>query len=291
MSPARIATVVRLLAFVLVAQLLTAACYLPVHYTEPGSPMLTGTLLDSDGHPVAGARVAITPHTYDDKHCRRATVYATTDSAGRFGFQSTTVERKGIWLVPAIERFFSSYAICTGANDSTLHIAYLGRVQLQPERIPPDTVSCLQWIWDGRTRSVCSGSAETPVQTGGHWSDSTGSGYYRLIDSGPGWEGRESGVFLQWVQVDRPSGAETVRRTMTFPLAPKLLSVSARLVSPQDEASCVRVRSSGRPLHWYSAGPRKVDVSLELGPPGVTRDVPGCGDAKAGMQTQRQRGT
>ena len=290
MSFPRIATGIRLLAFVVAAQFATAACYLPARFTEPASPILSGTLLDSDGHPVAGARVAITPHTYDDKHCRRATVHATTDSSGRFGFQSTTVERKGIWLVPAIERFFNDYAICTGANDSTLRIAYLGRVPLRADGVPPDTVSCLQWIWDGRARSVCSGSAETPVQTGGHWSDSTGSGYYRLIDSGPGWEGREAGVFLQWVQTDRRSGAETVRQTMTFPLAPKLLSVSARLVSPREEAPCVRVQSSGRPLHWYNAGPRKVDVSLQLGPPGVTRDVPRCGDKKAGSQSGIQRG-
>ena len=161
---------------------------------------------------------------------------------------------------------------------------------LRAEGVPPDTVSCLQWIWEERARSVCSGSAEKPVQTGGHWSDSTASGYYRLIDSGPGWEGRESGVFLQWVEVDRASGAETVRRTITFPLAPRLLSVGAALVS-QDAGTCVRVRSSGRPLHWYSWGPQQTDVSLELGPPGLTRAAPGCGDAKAGTQRQRQRGT
>ena len=288
MSLTRCASRAHLAAFV-VAQLFTTACYLPAHFTEPASPMLTGTLLDSDGHPVAGARVAITPHTYDDKHCRRASVHATTDSSGRFGFQSTTVERKGIWLVPAIERFFNGYAICTGASDSTLRIAYLGRVALRAEAVPPDTVSCLQWIWEGRARSVCSGSSETPIQTGGHWSDSTGSGYYRLIDSGPGWEGRESGVFLQWVQVDPASGAQTVRHTMTFPLVPKLLSVGAALVS-QDAGSCVRVRSSGRPLHWYSWGPQRTDVSFELGPPGVARDVPGCADTRAGTQTQSRRG-
>jgi hypothetical protein len=289
MSPLRARVIARFAAFAL-APLPAAACYLPAHFTEPASPLLTGVLLDSNGQPVRNARIAVTPHSYDDKHCRRATVHATTDSAGHFGFQSTTVDRKGIWLVPAIERFFNGYSICVGANDSTLRIAYLGRVALRADRIPPDTVTCLQWLWEGRTRSTCSGSSETTVQTGGHWSDSTGSGYYRLIDTGPGWEGRESGVFLQWVQGDPASGAQHVRQTMAFPLAPKLLGVNATLVSSVEQGPCVRVRSSGRPLHWYSWGPRQVDVSLELGPPGVTRDAPGCGDTKAGTTTRRQRG-
>lgn len=268
--------IARCTAFAL-ASIFAVACYLPAHFTEPASPQLTGTLVDSEGHPVGGARIAITPHTYDDKHCRRATVHANTDAEGRFGFQGTTVERKGIWLVPAIERFSNVYSICIGTNDSTLRIAYLGRVPLRAAQIPPDSVSCLQWIWEGRTRSVCSGSSETPVQTGGHWSDGTGSGYYRLIDPRPGWSGREPGVFLQWVQVDAASSTQIVRQTMTFPLAPKMLDVRATLGSANG-APCVRVHSAGRPLHWYSWGPQQTDVSLELGPPGVTRDAPGCGE-------------
>lgn len=288
MSSLRTRVVGRLVACAFV-QLVTAACYLPAHFTETASPLLTGTLLDSEGRAIRGARIAITPHTYDDKHCRRASVHATTDSAGRFGFQSTTVERKGIWLIPAIERFSNYYSICIGASDSSLRIAYLGSVSLHVARIEPDSVSCLQWSWEGRARAVCSGSSETPVHEGGHWSDATGSGFYRLIDLGPGWSGRESGVFLQWVQVDSVSSTQVVRQTMTFPLAPKMLDIRATLGSV-DGAPCVRVRSSGRPLHWYSWGPQRTDVSLELGPPGVTRNAAGCGDAEAGTRARRQRG-
>jgi len=267
----------------------TGGCYLPVHFVEPASPMLSGTYLGGDGMPIAGVRVAITSHSYDDPHCRQATVHATTDSAGRFYIRSTTVERKGIFLVPAIEKFFNVFALCTGAADSSLRIAYIGRVPLRVEQIPPDTLSCLQWMWEGRARSVCSGQSETPLQMGGFWSDSTGTGYYRLINEGPGWDGREPGVFLQWVQRGPYDSAQIVRQTIDFPLVRKLLSVSATLVSSPSGAECVHVRSSGRPLHWYSWNQSTIDISLELGPPGVRRTVARCDqsgvhatDARAG---------
>ncbi|MFL5562944.1 MAG: carboxypeptidase-like regulatory domain-containing protein [Gemmatimonadaceae bacterium] len=269
----RVLVQARLTAAVLASLIALAGCYLPVHFVEPASPLLSGTYLGSDGQPVAGARVAVTSHTYDDAHCRRATVRATTDSAGRFHFQSTTIERKGILLVPAIERFFNAYAICTGATDSSLRIAYIGRVPLRAELVPPDTVSCLQWMWEGRARSVCSGSSENPVQVGGSWSDGSSNGYYRLINTGPGWDGRESGVFLQWVERDARDGAQIVRQTIAFPLAPKLLDVSAALISPPGRSACVRVRSAGRPRHWYSWDQTRLDVSVELGPPGVSREM------------------
>ena len=77
---------------------------------------------------------------------RLDTARATADSAGCFHFESTTIERNKILIVPAIERFFNSYALCAGAADSSLRIAYVGQVPLRVEQLPPDTVSCLQWV-------------------------------------------------------------------------------------------------------------------------------------------------
>jgi hypothetical protein len=63
-----------------------------------------------------------------------------------------------------------------------------------------------------------------------------------------------------------------------LPLAPKRIDIQeATLARRPDGSSCVRVRSSGKPAHWYTLfWDVRVDASFELGPPGIMRPVEPC---------------
>lgn len=253
------------------------ACYLPGEFTEPASPPVVGEYRLADGLPGPGARVAVSPH-YDDADCAKATERATTDAQGRFQLGGTLIVRHGIWLVPAIEHFSNSYTLCVGTMDATLQFAYAGSISLYGrERPQSDSLFCLQWIWDGTARVTCSGPRSSPLQTAGTWSDGSARGFYRLIIAGDGVHSRKLGIFLQWVERSDTGAPEIVRETISLPLAPHFLDLNeARLLVRPDRSICVSVRSTGRPLHWYSWGPRRVRVALDLGAPGETKPVSGC---------------
>src|SRR5438046_5698200 len=61
----------------------TAACPLPIAHTETLSAPLSGVLRRSDGTPLPGAVVAMSPE-YRDSTCANDTLRTTTDSAGTF---------------------------------------------------------------------------------------------------------------------------------------------------------------------------------------------------------------
>src|SRR5688500_18199285 len=95
------------------ALICTQACFLPLPYTESGSPPLTGVIHRQDGTPASALLVAVSA-TYDDSTCARARASTTTDSAGRFTLPRTFIRRRGFLLFPAFERFSNSYTLCSG---------------------------------------------------------------------------------------------------------------------------------------------------------------------------------
>lgn len=260
-----------------------AGCFLPVPFTEPASPPLVGQYVSSRGMPAVGARVALASN-YKDPTCARATERRTTDSAGRFLFEATTIRRRGILLFPPFERFSNSYWICAGADDSTLRQVYQGSVPLGGA-IKPDSLNCREWLWEGVTRATCSGSHDPRAfQEGGIWADSIGTGFFRLIvDGGPRpayYDERQPGVFLQWVEAASTGREEIVRHIVELPLAPKLLELDdARLWTGSQRPACVSVESSGSPPRWWSWSNARSRVALLLGTPGQMTPVGHCANA------------
>lgn len=254
-----------------------SACYLPVTFTEPASPPIGGEFRRANGLRGAAASVAVTGDNRDTT-CTKASQRATTDSRGMFQLGSTIRVRRGVWLVPAIEQFFSLYTLCAGTAGAPLSMAYQGRLPLRRrEPAPPDSLSCLEWIWQGKARVTCAGPNEAALQRGGVWTQGSAVGFYRLIIAGDGLDARKPGVLLQWVQQPDTGPPEIVRATIALPLAPRLLELKeARLSAYQERPSCVSVRSTGRPLHFFSWDMNRVNVALELGPPGETRGISSC---------------
>jgi hypothetical protein len=264
-------------AILALALLGAAGCWLPVVLTERASPTVIGRYWQHDGSAAVGARVAVTSR-HDDAICARALDRATTDSMGVFQLRPTTVRRRGIWLIPAIERFGNAYWLCAGAADTALQMAYGGTVWFGAPATTADSVACLEWSWEGRTRVTCSGPHDKrAIQTGGNWSDDGGRGFYRLIVVEVSWDAREHGVFLQWVQQSETEPRETVRETVAFPLSANLIAIEeAWFWLPGGRPPCVSVDTRGPPRHFLSWGPERERIAFELGPPGHMRRVATC---------------
>src|SRR5206468_8989499 len=81
--------------------LCTAACLLPIAHTETLSAPLSGVLRRSDGTPLPGAVVAMSPE-YRDSTCANATPRTTTDSAGTFQLPAFQKRYRVPWLIPNI---------------------------------------------------------------------------------------------------------------------------------------------------------------------------------------------
>jgi len=267
----------------------TAGCFLPVNFTEPASPALVGIVRRSDGTPpAAGVRVAVSGD-YRDETCARASERGATDAAGFVRLRATTVRVRWIMIIPPFERFVNFYRLCVGTTTTTTTTdarpaaVYDGYVSLgykyEDNVGAPDTVRCLEWEWQARTRLTCAGprNRET-VQTGGSWVEPGGaSGYYRLITTVDEKDAGSRGVFLQWVQRSDAGVPERVRETIELPLAPRFLALEeARLWLRPGLLPCVSVASTGKsPRRFAWHNPRLVTV-LELGPPGETRERASC---------------
>ena len=123
-------------------------CWLPISYVEATSPALVGQYRRFDGTPAAGRTIAVS--TADgDSYCAHALASGLTDSTGRIALPASATRHRGIWVVPAIERFGLNYHLCVGVADGSLRSAFDGIWSLNP-KAPPDTLSCVE----GQTAEV-----------------------------------------------------------------------------------------------------------------------------------------
>jgi hypothetical protein len=262
-----------------------AGCILPVSYSEPGSPEVVGQLRRSDGTPAAGARIVVTADG-DDAACGRPLGVGTTDADGVFRLAPTRVQRRGIWLVPAIEHFANTYWICVGVVDSLLHMAYRGATSLRGNPASAtDSLTCLEWAWQDSARVTCAGPMEKrSIQTGGRWTDGTRSGVYRLIVVEPQWRVRDAGVFVQWVEQPAAGSPEIVRQIVAIPLIAKPLGIDEARLWPDraGRAACVSVESTGEATSFWTWDTPRERAAFVLGAPGETRPVAHCADATEG---------
>lgn len=264
--------------------LATSGCFIPVPFNEPGSPLVVGQYRQRDGTPAAGTRAAVTHDPYDAATCNGARVLAVTDSAGTFRLPATTVRRRGLLLIPPIERFWNSYGLCLSTADSLLRLAAVGAVSLGGrDRAKTDSLACLEWVWQDEAHVTCwTGGDSTQLPEGGSWANAGGAGFYRLIVVQVGQHVRHAGVFLQWVERPAAGPPERVRETLALPLAPRPMQIdSTALRFTSGGRPCVYVHSTGRPRHWWSWGPVRHRVAFVLGPPGNMRPVPNCTSDRA----------
>jgi len=252
-------------------------CFLPTPFTEPASPLIVGHYRQRDGAPAVGARVAVTDDARDAT-CSKARALVATDSAGAFRLPATTVRRRGVFLVPAFERFANAYWLCASAADSVLHMAYSGWVSLGERPAALDSLACLEWAWQDEARVTCWEPEDSrTVQMDGRWEDAGGAGFFRLIVVEITPDARKPGVFLQWVEPSTDGTSERVRETVALPLAPKPLEIeAATLRLTRAGATCVRVSSTGEAPHWWSAQQAREDAAFVLGAPGQMRRVRSC---------------
>lgn len=247
------------------ASLLTlglTSCVLPLNVSEPGSPSLVGIVTRADGMPAVAARVAVT-NDYGNPSCGHTNARAFADSSGIFHFAPTTYVQHWVVFFPPIEKFSNYYAVCAGAADSILARAYEGSVGLGYHEAPArDTLRCLEWAWQDRTRVTCNGpGAEDRIQSGGAWSDADGAGFYRLIVVRDRSERRDVGVYVQWVQRTNSSPPQRVRQAVALPLPARLISLDTVKVFWMSAGPCVDLHSTLRARHWYSWGRTRYTTS------------------------------
>jgi hypothetical protein len=127
-------------AGLILSGLVLAACFLPIPYTETGSPPLVGLYAGVDSQPIAGRRLAIA--TSDDgPGCPTIRAETRTDSLGRFAFERTTIRHRGAWVMPPIEKSSNIYWLCVDVGDSTFRRVF-ARQAFLGLKSPPDTLIC-----------------------------------------------------------------------------------------------------------------------------------------------------
>jgi len=239
----------------------TGCLFIPIPYTEGASPPLAGEYRRADGRPAAGERVAVSPR-WDDSTCSHAVQRATTDSAGRFQLDRTTLRRRGVLLFPPIERFFNPYWVCAGTADRTLHPLYRANGPLN-ELSPLDSISCLEWEWQGRTGYRCSGARVLTAVDGGHWTDGNARGFFRIIRTLEPAAGRSlPHTYIQWIDAPGVGSPNTVRQMteLELPMVISLSSVELR-------------QENGQWFAWLKGtrkkfiGDTNAELEFELGPP------------------------
>jgi hypothetical protein len=247
----------------------TAACPLPIAHTESLSAPVAGVLRRSDGTPLPGAVVAVSPEDRDST-CANAALRTTTDSAGTFQLPAFQKRYSVVWLIPNLDRAAPSYSLCAGAD--TLRTAYHGYGSLGDLAPPLDSLACLEWAWLGRARVTCSGSVERAVVTRGRWTAGDAIGWYRIISTlEAGRRDDRPRVFVQWVARAGSGTRDTVVGMVELPLGKAVWRATAG-VEQGVAGWCANVVATRKTLTgWEPASFR-----FALGPPGETRPVGAC---------------
>ena len=241
-------------------------CFLPIRHTEPASPAILGELRRSDGTPASNVPIVLST-TSGGGACRHAAARTVTDSAGRFAFARTMVQRRGYLIFPAIERFGVGYQLCADTGGVALQHVFGGRT-LQPS--VTDTVACLAWRHDDAERFACRSRWVPRLVEGGAWDDAGARGSYRLILALE--ERRRRGhrrpmpiavAYAQWVE--HAGAVQRVRATLELPLSREVDHVHSVALMERDGRwhAALAATRSGR-----LGGTSWVQVELPLGAPG-----------------------
>ena len=251
-------------------------CPLPLGRTEAVSAPLAGVLLRQDGLPLAGSEVAITTE-WGDTACTQTELRTTTDTAGFFEFPGIRKHYGTTWVIPNLDRGLPRYQLCARVAD-TLRPAYLGWGSLSATA-SRDSVSCVEWSWEGQPRVACSGSAEHSFVTGGRWVDAKAEGWYRIfLRDEPTIlpKGRRPvlrpNAYLQWLVRSSDGPGYRVVATVELPLDRNVRALTEAVLERRGEQWLARFRGyKAKFLNDFA----KARLEYVLGPPGqVTRTEP-----------------
>ena len=142
--------------------------------------------------------------------------------------ERTTVERRGILLIPPAEKFGNPYWLCAGASDSTLTLVYDGHGSLSPTS-RADFLMCIEWTWEGRDRMTCSVRGEGSIVSGGRWTDGAAHGWFRVYRTAElrrmsGYDRPVKGVavYVQWIEESGSVPPFPVRAIVRVPFDSKV---------------------------------------------------------------------
>ena len=263
-------------------------CVLPVKVESPASPRIIGWYRGSDDVPVSDARLLVS----DDAACRKPLAIDTTGPSGVFELPATTVTRRGIWLVPAFERFHNTYWLCASATgDTALQLAYEGVMLFRA--VPPvvvDSLVCLEWSWQDSARVTCAGpNQKSVIQTVGTWTEGGATGFHRLIVVEPVWQQRYGGLYLQWVERPAAGGKDVVRETAALHVSPRVMTVDEATLRPGvgGSAPCATIRLIRHETSVWTWSTQREDGAVALGPPGEMRRVGSCAEGASPGPTIR----
>ena len=248
------------------ATLALVAC-IPVRWTEPGSPSISGQIRGPNGRPAVGLRVAVAGDVADDA-CRHPAAATTTDAEGNFRLPSTELVHHFFILLP-IEKFTQPYHVCGGDSAGALSPAYDGHMAAHMTG-PEDLVSCFSWLWDAATHVTCTSTSQQVdlyghnaklVITGGSWTDNTAHGSYRVISTHSGNWVVHPQLYLQWLR-DSTTVVSMIELTS---LTPMTALVSPSFTQERGVWSLVVTGFKGNDVERT--------LTFELGPPEHVRLV------------------
>ena len=252
-----------------------AGCPVPIAYTETISPPVVGTYYRSDGTPASGVPIALSPG-WNDTWCTHTPLRTTSDSAGAFRFPSTQERYRVFWVIPNLDRAPASYSLCVTAG-VTLRPAYQGYGS-RKAGAPADSLSCLEWSWEDRTRILCSSTKERTVVTGGYWRDSNSTGWYRLLLTVEPTRVKRHRtlvqlphLFVQWIEATSNGIPFRVRTTAEVPLGSDAISLQHMAIENVGDKWYANLYGYKKRTFLNTAA--LGSTSYELGPPGQAKAV------------------
>ena len=256
--------------------LCTAACPLPIAHTEAPTAPVVGVLRRSDGTRISGTRVAVSTDDHDSV-CAHATLETTTDSTGTFRLPGTEKRYGVMWVVPNYDRVAPGYRLCV-RNDEVVQTAYFGRGSLRAPA-PADSLTCLEWAWNGRTRVTCSAfaRAEQTLASGGSWTDGETTGWYQLILTaaptlvpGHSLPVHRPRAYVQWVEQGSTDPRATVTKMVELPIDPKVTALWKIELLTRYGKWYASLRGW---KHKFMSVSAHTQLAFELGAPGQIRSV------------------
>lgn len=143
--------------------LVTAACPVPMRYTERLAPAVIGVVRTETGAPVAGVALAVS--TRED--CRHQVAADTSGATGTFRIPAADRPRRLAWIGPFEFPPPVPFYLCADSGAYERRVAFIGGVPAMPLGKPPltpDTLDCVE-IRD-RSRKVLRCSERSPRSPG-----------------------------------------------------------------------------------------------------------------------------
>jgi hypothetical protein len=146
---------------VVVCALITAACPVPMRYTERLAPAIIGVVRTETGAPAAGVALAVSTHA----DCRRQVAADTSDATGTFRIPAADRPRRLAWIGPFELPPPVPFYVCADSGVYERRIAFTGGVPAVPLGKPPlrpDTLVCVESRDRSRRYLRCSERSPRP---------------------------------------------------------------------------------------------------------------------------------